>query len=169
MLDPRVSVSVILPVRNGASPVAELVARARAVPMDRVIAELLVINEGSSDAREAGQDLAEHVDVFEHQAHRSRDVAVRKGVSRALGEVILLLDSDGGYDPNDYPKVLEPILAGEADVVLGRRLSEVGSGYTAFRVEVLEDKHVSDSLELESGLLGGLSNQKWRIQEVGLG
>ncbi len=169
MEDSRVSVSVILAVKDDDTGIADLVRRARAVEMDRVLTELLVINDGSADAtHQACQDLTQHIDIYERQPHQGKDAAVRAGVARALGEVILVLDSNSLSSPNDYSKMLEPILAGQADVVLARRSRASGVGHSAFRVEVFEGRHLAETWGFESGFENTPLDRKWRVREVAL-
>ena len=64
------------------------------------------------------------VKVFYHDVNRGKGATLRTGFEHITGEITLIQDADLEYDPNDYPKLLEPILTGEADVVYGSRFME---------------------------------------------
>ena len=59
--------------------------------------------------------------MFHKPVNQGKGAALRDGFARATGDVILIQDADLEYDPDDYPKLLGPILEGRADVVYGSR------------------------------------------------
>ena len=144
MWDGRVSfsvtISIIIPVYNERAFIEEVLRRVQAVPMEK---EVLVIDDGSTDGtRELLRDLeqAQAAGQTEVSVHNGRTLlpldnirfifqdrncgkgaALRRGFEVANGEVLLVQDADLEYDPRDYPKLLEPILDGRADVVYGSR------------------------------------------------
>ena len=116
------TLSVIVPVFNERNTVGEVVRRMRRVevPLD---VEIVVVDDGSTDGTDkvlaAIQDST--VSMVRHQANSGKGAAVRTGLERARGEVILIQDADLEYDPDDWPRLLAPILSGEARVVYGKR------------------------------------------------
>jgi len=114
--------SVVMPVYNEARTLREIVARVRAVPYPK---ELVLVDDCSTDGTpEVLAELARGGDlvVLRHEHNQGKGAALRTGFGAVSGDVVLVQDADLEYDPNDYPKLLEPILAGKADVVYGSRL-----------------------------------------------
>jgi len=121
-MTPAERISVIIPVYNEARTVAALIHRVRAVPLNL---EIVTINDASSDG---SGDLLERlqqdgvVDVVLHHArNRGKGAAIRTGIQRATGDVIVVQDADLEYDPDELPRLLEPIRQGKADAVFGSR------------------------------------------------
>jgi glycosyltransferase involved in cell wall biosynthesis len=117
-------VSVIVPVYNEMSTIAEILARVRAAPVDGTI-ELIVVDDFSTDGtREFLRDHAgrhDDVRVIFHDRNQGKGTAIRRGIEHITGEVVIIQDADLEYDPRDYPVLLRPILEGRADVVFGNR------------------------------------------------
>jgi dolichol-phosphate mannosyltransferase len=92
--------------------------RVRRAPLPAgCVKEIIVIDDGSTDG--TAQTLS---DVTHHRiAHSGKGSAIRTGIGLATGDVILIQDGDLEYDPNDYARILEPILKGEAAIVYGSR------------------------------------------------
>ncbi len=118
-------VSIIVPVYNESRTFAEVLARIRRAPLPQGCSrEIIVIDDGSTDG--TGLILRGHADAGTVIAHhtgsnRGKGVAIRAGIELASGDIVLLQDGDLEYDPNDYSRLLEPILRGEADIVYGSR------------------------------------------------
>ena len=66
--------------------------------------------------------LNSHIDrLIFHDRNKGKGAALRSGFSQAKGDIIIIQDADLEYDPGDYPKLVEPIIKGKADVVYGSR------------------------------------------------
>jgi dolichol-phosphate mannosyltransferase len=121
----RPLLSVIIPAYNERDTIAAIIARVRAVPVTK---EIIVVDDASSDGTAeilqtlAGPDLV----VFRQPKNSGKGAAIRAGIPRARGEVIIIQDADAEYDPAEYPKLIAPILAGEAQVVYGSRFLQAG-------------------------------------------
>ena len=118
------SLSVIVPVFNERATVAEIVRRMRKVelPLD---VEIIMVNDASVDGTaeilKALEDST--VRVVHHESNAGKGAAVRTGLSHARGDLILIQDADLEYDPDDWPKLLNPVLKGKAEVVYGSRFT----------------------------------------------
>ena len=118
------SMSVIVPVYNERATVAEIVRRMRRVdlPLDL---EIIMVNDASEDGTaeilKALEDST--VRVIHHDVNTGKGAAVRTGLAHARGDLILIQDADLEYDPDDWPKLLNPVLKGKAEVVYGSRFT----------------------------------------------
>ena len=114
--------SVVMPVYNEESTLAEIVRRVLATPFDK---EVILVDDGSKDrSREIMAELArEHSNVrcFHHEKNAGKGAALSTGFKHVTGDVVLIQDADLEYDPADYGVLLRPILEGKADVVFGSR------------------------------------------------
>lgn len=114
--------SVIVPVFNEHNTVGEIIRRMRMVelPIDR---EIIVVNDGSTDGTEKILAALEDstIRIASHESNRGKGAAVRTGVSLARGDVVLIQDADLEYDPQEWPRLLAPLLQGRAKVVYGSR------------------------------------------------
>ena len=113
--------SVIIPVYNEAATVARLVDRVLAVPCPK---QLILVDDGSTDGSAAIlKTWADHPDVIllRHSHNRGKGAAIRTGLAHARGRFTLVQDADLEFDPCDYPRLLGPLLQGQADIVYGSR------------------------------------------------
>lgn len=111
----KLSISAIIPAYNEERTVGEIASRTL-----RYADEVFVIDNGSADdtvkmAREAG------VNVLWNEENRGILFCLRRGFGFAMGDIFVTLDADGQHDPEEIPKLVEPILSDNADLVLGRR------------------------------------------------
>ncbi|MXW55842.1 MAG: glycosyltransferase family 2 protein [Gemmatimonadales bacterium] len=115
-------ISVVMPVYNEEATLEAIVRRVKEVAPD---VELVAVDDGSADAsasilsRLEAEGLVDR--IFVHERNRGKGAALSTGFRGASGDIIIVQDADLEYDPAEYPRLLEPILAGRADVVYGSR------------------------------------------------
>lgn len=111
-----------MPVFNESNTIQEIIDRVLKVGLAD---ELIVVDDGSTDGtREILARLTEEtpqLHLILHEENQGKGAAVRSGIGAAQADLILIQDADLEYDPRDYPKLLEPIDEGKADVVYGSR------------------------------------------------
>ncbi|HZV80917.1 MAG TPA: glycosyltransferase family 2 protein [Geobacteraceae bacterium] len=113
-------VSVVIPVYNESDTVLQVVAAVSAVDLEK---EIIIVDDGSTDGtRELLATIANPaVKVILHDRNLGKGAALRTGFAAAEGDVVIIQDADLEYDPQDYHRLLRPILEGKADVVYGSR------------------------------------------------
>lgn len=118
-------ISIIIPVYNEVRTLPEILRRV-VLATKNWEKEIIIVDDFSTDG--TGLILkdfrAENCLVIFHEANQGKGSALRTGFKHALGDLILIQDADLEYDPNDYPKLLAPILEGRAEVVYGSRFSQ---------------------------------------------
>lgn len=114
--------SVVMPVCNEKNTIHEIIARVLKVDTG-LEKELVIVDDFSTDGTRdiLGQLDNPRIKVFFHPKNMGKGAALRTGFSQAQGDIVLIQDADLEYDPREYPKLLEPLLDGRADVVYGSR------------------------------------------------
>ena len=119
--------SILMPAYNEKYSIHTIVDRALAVPLPEGIQrEVVIVDDGSTDGtREILPKLERkhegRVRVFLHEKNQGKGAALRTAIQHARGDIAVIQDADLEYDPRDFCALLEPILAGDADVVYGSR------------------------------------------------
>ena len=166
-------VSVVIPVYNEFRTFNQVLDRVRRAPLPPgCTKEIVVVDDGSTD--ETAQIDSELLARVTHRriSHSGKGSAIRAGIDLATGDIVVIQDGDLEYDPNDYARLLEPIVGGQADIVYGSRflssrvamalpnriansvltaaanllyraqITDEATAYKAFRIEVLSEIHL---------------------------
>jgi glycosyltransferase involved in cell wall biosynthesis len=149
--------SVVVPVFNERNTLVEILRRMRAVELpDGIEREIIVVDDGSNDGtRDVLNQVGDStVRVVMHEANLGKGAALRTGFAHATGDYVLVQDADLEYDPEDWPKLLNPVLRGRARVVYGSRftgerrnmllLHWMGNRFLSMTTNVLYNTTLSD-------------------------
>ena len=192
-------VSFLVPAHNEAATIARVLQLVASLPIDR---QVIVVDDGSSDgtANVAAAALPEDsLVVVRHPSKKGKGAAIRTALSHVDGEIVVIQDADGEYDPADVLELIKPIVDGHADVVYGSRLmggkpqraylfwhlvgnrflslltnilfnttlSDMETGYKAFRTEVLLSLDLrEDGFGIEAEMTAKVCKQALRIYEL---
>jgi SAM-dependent methyltransferase len=123
--------TVVVPVYNEEEFVAPSIERVLKAPLpDGLSLEIILVDDGSKDGSpQVLEELAARypeVQVVRHAVNRGKGAAIRTAIEKARGEFLVIHDADLEYDPNDFMKLLQPLVQGQADVVFGSRFQSAG-------------------------------------------
>ncbi len=130
-----VHLSILMPVYNEARTIQRAVKRVLDVDFPCPV-EVVIVDDASTDGTtETIENLAdERLIKLRHPANLGKGAAIRTAAAAATGDFMVPFDADLEYQPEDIPKLLEPVLAGEADVVYGSRSFGSHSAYSFWYV-----------------------------------
>lgn len=117
-------VSVVIPLYNEAITISQI---ASAVLAQECVAQVVIVDDCSTDGSHAAALAINdpRILVLRHERNAGKGAAVRTGLRRVTADIVLIQDADLEYDPNDYGRLIKPIIDNHADVVFGSRF--VGS------------------------------------------
>jgi hypothetical protein len=134
------TLSIIIPVYNERKTVMKLLRQVATQPLS-LHKEMIIVDDCSKDGtreflqsldlqRELGEEGRNTIRLVLHEKNQGKGAGIRTGAKYCTGDLVMIQDSDLEYDPGDYPKLIQPILDGHADVVYGNRFH---SGYQRVR------------------------------------
>src|SRR5213594_3847794 len=115
-------VSIVIPCYNEKNTIEKVIEAVRNAPLES--REIIVVDDCSQDGTQTvlQERVAQLVDrIIYHPVNRGKGAALRSGFAAASGDIILVQDADLEYSPDEYPLLLEPLISGKADVVIGSR------------------------------------------------
>ena len=122
------TISIVIPVYNEQDTIHTLVERVVAAPLpDGIAREIICVNDCSKDDTARSLDAlparfpGESFQIRHKPVNQGKGAAVRDGFALARGEIVIIQDADLEYDPDDYMKLVTPIVECKADVVFGSR------------------------------------------------
>jgi len=121
-------VSVVMPVYNEAATVASVID---VVFQQPCVDELIIVDDCSSDdswkVLQCAVESNPRIKIFRHEVNQGKGAALRTGITHAQAPLVLIQDADLEYDPQEYERLIAPILQGKADVVFGSRFAGGGA------------------------------------------
>lgn len=147
--------SIIIPVFNEKNTINKLLNLVDEVKISGIEKEIIIIDDFSTDGtRDILEGLKNKYKIIFKEKNGGKGAAVKRGFLKASGDIILIQDADLEYNPEEYGKLLEPILKGETKVVYGSRFSEShkpkyklfywGNVFLSFLFSVLYGQKISD-------------------------
>jgi len=140
--------SIIVPCYNEEETIGEVLRQLVSVQLPCEV-EVIAVDDGSTDQSVRVIEEFSNIHLIKHGINKGKGAAVRTGLERSSGDIILIQDADLEYFPGDIRKLLEPILMGEADVVLGSRMLDRPKGMS--RSHLVANKVLSCATRLLFG------------------
>jgi len=113
-------ISVIMPVYNERQTIHKIIEKVQQVNLEK---EIIIVDDCSTDGtRECLEELKEdNIKIFYHERNKGKGAALQTGFNHVSGDIVIIQDADLEYDPDEYHRLIRPIVSGQADVVYGSR------------------------------------------------
>ena len=121
--------SIIIPAYNEEKTIKQVIERVKAVKLGNIGKEVVVINDASTDnTKKILDSLKEReIKILHHKSNMGKGAAVRNGLEHSTGTIIIIQDADLEYSPEEYAKLLAPILEHRTKIVYGSRINAIRS------------------------------------------
>ena len=144
-----------MPVYNEVATVVEVLDKLGKLDLEGLTKQVIVVDDGSTDGTAEVLSDVKDVTVVTHDSNRGKGAALRTGFAKVKGDLIVIQDADLEYDPKDIPLLLEPLVAGDADVVYGSRFTgyprrallfwnDLGNRFLTLLTNVLGNINITD-------------------------
>src|SRR3989338_11305374 len=119
--------SVIIPAYNEEKTIRQVIGKVKKAKVKGLQKEIIVVNDGSKDSTKdiLAQLKDKSIKIYHHEQNKGKGAAVRTGVDRSTGDILIIQDADLEYDPGEYQKILKPLLEKRTKVVYGSRIDAI--------------------------------------------
>ena len=152
----KILLSVIVPCFNEINTIEKVINNIQNSPVESK--EIIIVDDFSSDgSRQFLSNInSKNIKTIFHHKNLGKGAALNSGISIAKGEIIIIQDADLEYDPNEFPKIISPIVNGKADVVYGSRFQggqphrvvyfwhRIGNGFLTLLSNIFTDINLTD-------------------------
>ncbi|MBI5045451.1 MAG: glycosyltransferase family 2 protein [Candidatus Niyogibacteria bacterium] len=145
--------SIIIPAYNEKNTIRQLLTEVFDVALPEIAKEVIVVDDGSTDGTRDILKTISGIKIVLHEKNQGKGGAIKAGFQQATGDIVLIQDADLEYDPNEYARLLKPILSGRADVVYGSRFVGSDPHRVLYMIHYLANRF----LTLFSNLLTGFN------------
>jgi glycosyltransferase involved in cell wall biosynthesis len=118
---PPVKLSIIIPAYNEEKTIPAVIRRVEGVALGRIEKEIIVVNDASTDRTSDVLNGFQNIQVINHVKNAGKGAALRTGINAATGDLVIFQDADLEYAPEDYPLMIQPLIEGRCDAVMGSR------------------------------------------------
>ena len=122
-----IKLSIIVPVYNEESTILKIIKKVKESKIRNVMKEIIIVDDCSTEGTKNNLKKIKDksISIIYHKKNMGKGAAIRTGLQNATGDIILIQDADLEYNPNEYPKLLKPIIENKSKVVYGSRLEAI--------------------------------------------
>lgn len=122
-----VKLSVIMPVYNEEKTIKDIVNKVKKIKINDIVKEIIIVDDYSTDTtKHILKNLkGNSTKVFYHKKNMGKGAAIKTGFKNSTGDIIIIQDADLEYNPDEYERLLKPIMENKTKVVYGSRLNAI--------------------------------------------